>query len=110
MPDRGLEQTGERQAAAESARRFQRQHPAGDRGRRGNSRERAARRDRLVLAKKFAPRIAAGTSGGDQRAHAARRLAQEPHAVAADMIHVRIDRGDCRRHGDHRFERIAAVG
>ena len=44
------------------------------------------------------------------RAHAAVGLADQPEAVAADMIHVRIDRRDRGGHGDHRLDGIAAFG
>ena len=36
--------------------------------------------------------------------------ADQPKSVAADMVHVRIDDGDRRRHRHHRFERVAAFG
>ena len=38
------------------------------------------------------------------------RLAHQPEAVAADMIHVRIDGRDRRRHRDHGLDRVAAIG
>ena len=97
-------------AAALRLRRLQRQHPAGDRARHRERRERPARRDRLVLAIEFRPRVLAGAARRHQRAHAPRRLAHQPEAVAADAVHVRIDDGDRRRHRDHRLERIAAFG
>ena len=34
----------------------------------------------------------------------------EPEAVATDVVHVRVVGRDGGRHGDHRFERIAALG
>src|SRR6185437_3787696 len=55
-------------------------------------------------------RPGAGPSRPHDRAHAARRLADQPEAVAADMVHVRIDGGDGGRHGDHRLDGVAAFG
>src|SRR4029077_21044807 len=43
-------------------------------------------------------------------AHAAGRLTDQPEAVATDMIHMRIDRGDAGRHGQHGLHGIAACG
>ena len=34
----------------------------------------------------------------------------EPKAVAAEMVHVRVDRRDRRRHRHHGFDRVAALG
>ena len=64
----------------------------------------------VVVAIEFRPRVLAGPARRHQRAHAPRRLAHQPEAVAADAVHVRIDDGDRRRHRDHRLERIAAFG
>ncbi len=108
--DRRREQIAKPQAPAKGAGRLQRQHPAGDRARHGERRERTARRDRFVVAVNLAPRIGAGVTGRHQRAHAPRRLAHEPKAVAAELGHVRIDRSDGRCHRDHGLERIAAFG
>ncbi len=55
-------------------------------------------------------RFRAGAARAHDGAHAARRLADQPEAVAADMVHVRIDRGDARGHGDHRLDGVAAFG
>ena len=63
-----------------------------------------------MLAVELAPRIGAGAAGGDQRAQMPRRLAHEPNAVAAQLRHVRINRGDRRRHCDRGLERVAAFG
>src|SRR5664280_1291907 len=43
-------------------------------------------------------------------AHAAGRFADQPEAVAADMVHVRIDRGDRGGHREHRLDGVAAFG
>ncbi len=43
-------------------------------------------------------------------AHAAVGFADQPEAVAADMIHVRIDRGDAGRHRQHGLDGVAAFG
>src|SRR5207302_4491283 len=37
-------------------------------------------------------------------------LAHQPEAVAAEVVHVRVDRGDRRRHGHRGFDRIATFG
>ena len=101
----------ERQRAALCLGGFERrQHPATYCSWYCQCRERPARRDRLVFAVKLRPRVLAGAAPSHQRADAARRLAEEPEAVAADTVHVRITHRDRRRHRDHRFERIAALG
>ena len=41
---------------------------------------------------------------------AAGRQANEPKSVAADVVHMRVDGGDGRGHGHHRFQRVAAFG
>jgi hypothetical protein len=110
MGDRRREQIAKPQAPPMGAGRLQRQHPAADRSRHGERRERTARRDRFVVAVKLAPRIGAGAAGRHQRAHAPGALAHEPKAVAAQLGHVRIDRGDRRGHRDHGLERVAAFG
>jgi hypothetical protein len=38
------------------------------------------------------------------------RKTDQPKSIAPDMIHVRVDDGDHRRHRHHGFERIAALG
>jgi hypothetical protein len=38
------------------------------------------------------------------------RLAHQPEAVAADSVHVGIGHRDGGRHGDHRFDGVAALG
>ena len=63
-----------------------------------------------VLAIKLDARAAAGRSRAQDGADTAGGLADQPKCVAADMVHVRIDGGDRRRHGDHGFERVAALG
>ena len=110
--DRSGEQHIERQAAAERLRAFKRLDPAADSGRHGQRREGTARRNFVVLAFaiEFLRGVGTGRAGGHNGADAAIRLAHQPEAVAADVVHVRIDGGDGRRHGDHGFERIAALG
>ncbi len=110
MDDRRCKQVAEAQTPAIGSRHLQRQHPAGDRGRHGERREHAARRDRFVVTVKLAPRVGAGATRCHQRAHAPGRLAHEPNPVTAQVGHVRIDRGAGRGHGDHGLERIAAFG
>jgi len=89
---------------------FERQRPAGDRGRHGERGEGTARRNGLEVAIKLAAGIGAGAARGHECAHTSGRLAHQPEAVAADVVHVRIDRGDHRRHRHHGFERVAALG
>ncbi len=110
--DRGREQHIERQPRAERLGRVQRQHPGRHRARHGERRERAARRDLVVAGVAIGSdgRLGPGPPRAHQRPHAAGRRADQPEAVAADMIHVRIDRGDRRGHGEHGFDRIAAFG
>ena len=58
--------------------------------------------------------IDAGTGAGAASAHqsmdAAIRLSHQPETIAADVIHVRVDGRNGGRHGDHGFERVAALG
>ena len=54
--------------------------------------------------------LRAGAARGHQRAHAAVGFADQPETVAADVIHVRIDGGDRRSHGDHGLDGVAAFG
>ena len=63
-----------------------------------------------MIAIKLQRRLGAGAAGAHDGAHAAGRFADQPEAIAADMIHVRIDSGDRRRHGDHRLDGVAALG
>ncbi len=74
--------------------------------------ERAARGDRVEtgLPVELRLRPAAGHARRHQGADAARGLMDEPEAVAAEPVHVRIDHRDHRRHGDHRLDRITALG
>ena len=110
VDDGRCQEDAERQPRAVGLRRLKRQHPAADGARHGERRERPARRDGLVLAIKLQPRLHPGGTRRHDGAHAAGRLADEPEAVAAEMIHVRVDGGDRRRHGHHRFQRVAAFG
>ncbi len=110
VTDRRREQPLERHPAAECARRLVRQRPAADRTGHRERRERPARRDRLMLAIEIAPRLLARKARRLDRADATPRLAEQPEAVAADVIHVRIDGGDRGRHRDHGFDRVAAFG
>src|SRR5664280_1081128 len=51
-----------------------------------------------------------GAARAHDGAHAAGRFADQPEAVAADMVHVRIDRGDRGGHREHRLDGVAAFG
>ena len=112
MADRGAEQFGERQPGAERVGGLQRQDPTRDRARHRQGGERPARRNRLEpgLGIELRLRPAAGDAGRHQGTHPARRLAQEPEAVAAELVHVRIDHRDRSRHGDHGLDGVAALG
>ena len=55
-------------------------------------------------------RLGAGETAGLDGAHAALGFVDQPEAVAADAVHVRIDHGDCRRHGEHGLDGVAALG
>src|SRR5450631_2811829 len=55
-------------------------------------------------------RLGAGAARALDGAHAAGRLADQPEAVAADVVRVRIDRGNPRGHRQHRFDGVAAFG
>src|SRR5690606_21550139 len=54
--------------------------------------------------------VGAGAAGSHDGAHAAGTLADQPEAVAAGVVHVRIDGGDGGRHGDHGLDGVAAFG
>jgi hypothetical protein len=62
------------------------------------------------IAIKLQRRFRAGAARAHDGTHAARRFADQPEAVAADMVHVRIDRGNRGRHRDHRLDGVAAFG
>ena len=112
MLDGGSQQHVERQPAAMGLCRLLRQHPAGDGAWHGQRGKRAARRH-LVVAGFPIKRdccLGAGAPGAHQRAHAAGRLAEQPKAVAADMVHVRIDGGNRGSHRQHRLDGVAALG
>ena len=110
--DRGRQQNVKRQLAALSLRRVGSEHPGGDRARHGERGERTARRNLVMAGIAIEPRrrLGARASCSHQRTHAARRLADQPEAVAADVIHVRIDRRDAGCHGEHRLDGVAAFG
>ena len=55
-------------------------------------------------------RFRAGGPCPHDGAHAAGGLADQPEAVAADVVHVRIDRGDRGGHREHRLDGVAAFG
>ncbi len=59
---------------------------------------------------KLRRRLGTGGSRAHQCAHAAGRLSDQPEAVAANMVHVRIDGGDARCHGEHRLDGVAPLG
>ncbi len=119
-PDRGVEQHVQRQPARTFIDafaglrfgRFQRQHPTGDRARHRQRGERPARRNFVMTGVAIKPRrrLRAGNACAHNRAHPAVGFADQPEAVAADMVHVRIDRGDRRRHRQHRLDGVAAFG
>src|SRR5262249_35837393 len=62
-----------------------------------------------VLAIKLDACTRSGSARAHNGTHAPRGLAHHPEAVAADVIHMRIDRCDRRGHGNHGFKRIAAL-
>ena len=110
IADRGMQQHVERQfPAADRARRVQRNHPAPDRARHRERGKRPARRNVFVFAVKLRLCARPGRTRRHDRAHALVRLAHQPEAVAADVVHVRIDRRNRGRHRHHRFEGVAAL-
>ena len=76
---------------------FERQHPAADRARHGERRERPARRDRFVVAIKLRRRLLAGRAAAmmARTLPEGSRIIQKPSPPM--MIHVRIDGGDAPR-------------
>ena len=62
------------------------------------------------LAIELAARAGSRAACAHDGAHPAFRLAHQPEAVAADVVHVRVNRRNRRRHRHHGFERIAALG
>jgi hypothetical protein len=110
--DRSRQQQIERQLAAVRFRRVSSKHPRRHRARHCERGERAARRNLVMagVAIKLQRRLGASAPRAHDGAHAAGGLADQPEAVAADMVHVRIDRGDRRGHRDHRLDGVAAFG
>ena len=88
------------------------EHPRGNRARHRQRGERPARRNFIATGLTIEPRCRprACPSGAHQRPHAAGRLPHQPEAIAANVIHVRIDRRDGRSHREHRFNGVAAFG
>src|SRR6516164_6391933 len=110
LRDRWREQSFERQFSPARPRRFVGEYPAADRAGHGQRRERAAGRYGLVIAVKLGLGLEGRRTRRHDGAYAPRRLANDPEAVAAKMVHMRIDGGDRRCHGEHGFDRIAAFG
>ncbi len=110
MPHGGREQRRKRQTSACRLRGLKSQNPGADRARNREGREWAARRDALFSSVKLDACVGAGGARAHDGADAARRLANKEEAVAADVVHVRIDGRDRRRHDHHGFERITAFG
>jgi hypothetical protein len=105
-------QVGDRQATALRLGSFQREHPARDRCRHRERRQRPARRNAIMagIAIVRERRACAGGTRRHQGSHLPRRLVHDPESVAAKMVHVRIDNRNHRRHRHHGFERVAAFG
>src|SRR5215207_4751156 len=62
-----------------------------------------------MVAIEFAAGALARKPGGIDHTHTAGTVTEQPEAIAANMIHVRVDDGNGRRHGDHRLERVGAL-
>jgi hypothetical protein len=103
------QQIGQWLSARPRAGGLKRKHPARNSTGHREGGKRATRWDCIVLTIVLAGGARAGTSRRHDRAYASGRLAPQPESVAADMAHVRIHDGDCRRHGDHRLDGIAAI-
>ena len=110
--DRRRQQNVKRQLAALSLRSIGSEHPGGDRARYRERCKWAARRNLVISGIPIEPRRRPGARAPcpHQRTHAARRLADQPEAVAADVIHMRIDRRDAGCHGKHRLDGVAPFG
>ena len=104
------EQEIEGHLTAERPGELQRQPPSAHGPGDGERRIGPARRDGVVVLVPVAPGGGerAGRPRGIEGMDAASRFAYEPEAVSAEPVHVRIDHGDRRRHGDHGLDRIAA--
>ncbi len=107
-----LQKAGQAHAPAMGLGPVEGQLPATHRARHGERRQRPAGRDGRLAA-----RITIGGDGGAlggeaaglDVAHLAGGRAHQPEAVAAQMVHVGIDRRDGGRRGDGRLHRIAAL-
>ncbi len=107
--DRPRHEVAERQLAPERGGELARDFPAADRAGNGQRRHRPPRRhaaDRFVGGDR---RLLAGEAAGFDGPHRASWVTDDPEAVAADGVHVRIDDGDAGGHRDHRLDSVPAL-
>ena len=112
MVDRVFEEAGHGQAAVPVVPAVAKGGlPAGNRARDGESGERAAARNGVVILRFIKPdvREAGRSPAGVDPDRIASGLGDEPEIVAAERVHVGIDDGDRGGRCDHRFDGVAAV-
>ena len=104
------EQVAQGQATADGAGIIEGQRPAADCSGHGQGGLGAAGGDRLAFKRAIAGErgIAAGGAAALEGPHPAPGVTHQPEAVAADGVHVRIDDGNRRGHGDHGLDGVAA--
>ena len=112
MADRVQQQFAQRHAPAERVRELEGELPAADGSGHGHRRFRAARRNGVVAlaAIVFDRGERAGRAAGFDAVEPAAGLMNQPEAIAADAVHMRVDHGDRRRHRDHGLDGVAAFG
>ena len=103
------EQDLERQFAAICSGDVEGKHPAADRAGDGQRGEWPAVWDRFIVAVKFRPRLAAGGTGSHDGTYSSVGFADQPKAIATNMVHVRIDGRNGGRHRHHGFDCVTAL-
>ena len=111
VADRIRQDRVEGQPTAEGTGHVEGEAPAADRSGDRHRGIRAAGGDRVEPLLPVSRPRGEGSSrpAGLDAAHPAVALADQPEAVPADAVHVRVDHRDGRGHGHHRLDRVAAL-
>jgi len=110
VANRVRKQACDRDVSAELPSDRQRFDPPADRPGHGIRCERTARWNRAepALTIQLERGATAGTAACIDSDWCSRGRNDQPEAVSADAVHVRVDNGNRRGRGDHRFDRVAA--